>query len=188
MKINYIRVSTQNQNISRQEKKGFDKTFIDRCSGSIPFFERPQGLELFKFLKNNSDVEVSVQSVDRLGRGLLDVLKTIEYFKKHNWKLQIEDIGMNSHSPFFPLMVSLLGTLANHEREMIKERTRQGIEIAKKEGRYQGRKKGTKDTREKTLAKHKNIVKLLEKRIKIKDINTITGISRQTIYKIKGLV
>lgn len=188
MRVNYIRVSTESQNITRQEKEGFDRTFIDRCSGVIPFGERPGGEELLTFMKENPTTEVSVKSVDRLGRDTIDILQTIELFKSNNWKLVIEDLGMDSSSPFFPLMVSLLGTISNHEREMIKERTRQGITIAKELGKYKGRKKGTVDSRDKVLTKHKDVVKLLEKEVRISDISSITGKTRQTIYKVKKVM
>lgn len=187
-KVNYIRISHHSQNEERQLREGFEKTFIDKCSGVIPFEERPAGKELLSYMEKHPQSTISVKSIDRLGRNTLSILQTIEHFNQQGWVLEVEDLGMNSKSTFFPLMVSLLSTLATHEREMIKERCQEGIRIAQAKGLYQGRKKGTTDNREKTLSKHKDIVLLLDKRVKISDISSITGKTRQTIYKVKNLL
>ena len=86
------------------------------------------------------------------------------------------------------MMVSILGTLAEQERKTIAERCKQGIELAKAKGLYQGRKVGTNDSREKILTKHSDIVKMLNNRMKISDIAKITSKTRTTIYKVKELI
>ena len=133
-KVRYIRVSHETQNTERQEQGGYVRTFIDKCSGLIPFNERPASKELIKYLKQNTSSIVSVKSVDRLGRNTIDILQTIEDFNQKGYIIEIEDLGMNSQSPFFPLMVSLLSTLSEHERNMIRERSLQGIKIRKEKG------------------------------------------------------
>jgi DNA invertase Pin-like site-specific DNA recombinase len=76
MKAKYIRVSTKEQNRDRQTD--FDGlTYIDKCSGSIPFKERP---EANKLLDNKEITEVHVHSIDRLGRNTLDIMQTIQDF------------------------------------------------------------------------------------------------------------
>lgn len=185
--VTYARISTAEQNAERQNVKGF-KSFIDTCSGSVPFFERPKAKELIKFLKSNPETTVNILAVDRLGRNTIDILTTLEYFKANNFKLQIDNIGMDSTSPFFTMMVSILGTLAEQERKTIAERCKQGIEIAKAKGLYQGRKVGTNDSRDKILTKHSDIVKMLNNKMKISDIAKITSKTRTTIYKVKELI
>ena len=185
--VTYARISTSEQNSERQTVKGF-KSFVDTCSGSIPFFERPKAKELIKFLKSNPGATVNILAVDRLGRNTIDILTTLEYFKANNFKLSIENIGMDSTSPFFTMMVSILGTLAEQERKTIAERCKQGIELAKAKGLYQGRKVGTNDSREKILTKHSDIVKMLNNKMKISDIAKITSKTRTTIYKVKELI
>ena len=187
-KVRYIRVSHKSQNEERQKGGGYTKTFIDKCSGVIPFEERPSGKELLLYLSKNPNTIISIKSIDRLGRDTLSILQTIEDFNKKGWVLEIEDLGMNSTSSFFPLMVSLLSTLSTHEREMIRERSLQGIRLAKEKGLYQGRKPGTTDNRQKILSKHKDVVLLLEKKLKVKDIVNITGKTRPTIYKVKKII
>ena len=75
-----------------------------------------------------------------------------------------------------------------NERNIIKETQRQGIELRKSKGLYVGRKTGTTDNREKTLTKHKDIVLLLEKKVKTTDIVNLTGKTRPTIYKVKKML
>ena len=95
---------------------------------------------------------------------------------------------MDNSSPFFDLMISLLGTLAEHERQVIKERCSSGIAIAKANGVYGGRKCGTVDNRDKILKKHNDVVLCLNQKMKISDISDITKKTRTTIYKVQTVL
>jgi len=188
MKVIYGRVSTLNQNEERQTIKG-ELSFIDKCSGAVPFIERPKAKKLIEYLKDNPGTITEVIAVDRLGRSTIDILQTIELFKQNNWTLKIDNLGMDNSSPFFELMISLLGTLAQHEKNIINERAQQGREIAKAKGNvYKGRKPGTKDNRDKILSKHQDIVKCLSSNMKITDISNVTNKTRATIYKVKNML
>ena len=68
MKVFYSRVSTEEQNDSRQLQnlKEFDYVFTDKCSGSIPLFERPKGSQIKKLIDNGNLSHVEVHSIDRL--------------------------------------------------------------------------------------------------------------------------
>jgi DNA invertase Pin-like site-specific DNA recombinase len=184
--LTYARISTAEQNAERQNVNGY-KSFIDTCSGTISFFDRPKAKELIKYLKKNPTAIVNVLAVDRLGRDTLDILTTLKFFKENNYKLKIEDVGMDSNSPFFEMLVTIIGTLATQEKKTIAERCKQGIELAKSKGLYQGRKVGTKDSRDKILEKHADIVKLLNYKVKISEIAKVTGKTRVTIYKVKAI-
>ena len=187
MNVTYARISTAEQNENRQITKGY-KSFVDTCSGSTPFFERPKAQELIKFLKKNPEAIVNIEAVDRLGRNTIDILQTVEYFKANNFNLRIDNLGMDNTSPFFDMMVSIMGTLAQHEKKTIAERCRQGIEIAKAEGKYTGRKKGTQDPRQKTLFKHSDIALCLKKNMTVKQTADMTKKTRTTVYKVKELL
>jgi DNA invertase Pin-like site-specific DNA recombinase len=187
MNIIYGRISTSEQNEERQTIKGY-KSFIDTCSGSISFFERPQAKNLIKFLKSNPEAITNIIAVDRLGRNTIDILQTVEYFKANNYNLRIDNLGMDNTSPFFEMMVSIIGTLATQEKKTIAERCKQGIEIAKSKGLYMGRKKGTVDDREKVLNKHSDIVICLNKNMNVSDISNVTGKTRATVYKVKKVL
>jgi len=187
MKVIYGRISTAEQNEARQMVKG-EMSFIDKCSGAVPFKERPQAKKLMEFLKVNPTYETVILSVDRIGRSTLDILQTIQLFKEKGYVLRIENLGMDNSSPFFDLMISLLGTLAEHERQVIKERCKGGIEIAKAKGIYSGRKRGTIDDRNRTLKKHSDIVTCLNSKMKISDISKLTGKHRRTVAKVKSMI
>jgi DNA invertase Pin-like site-specific DNA recombinase len=187
MNVTYGRISTTEQKQNRQTTKGY-KSFIDTCSGSIPFFERPQAKNLIKFLKSNPGTTVEIIAVDRLGRNTLDILQTVEYFKANNFNLRIDNLGMDTTSPFFDMMVSIMGTLAQQEKKTISERCKQGIEIAKAKGLYEGRKKGTTDSRQKTLDKHSDVVLCLNKRMSVNETAKLTKKTRVTVYKVKAIL
>jgi DNA invertase Pin-like site-specific DNA recombinase len=187
MRVIYGRISTLDQNEARQIVKG-ELMFIDKCSGAIPFMERPQAKKLIKYLNKNPTCVTEILSVDRIGRSTLDILQTIQFFKINDFVLKIKNLGMDNSSPFFDLMISLLGTLAEHERQVIKERCKGGIAIAKAKGIYSGRKKGTTDDRNRTLKKHKDIVTCLNLKMKVTDICRLTGKHRATIQKVKQIL
>jgi DNA invertase Pin-like site-specific DNA recombinase len=186
-RVTYGRISTEGQNESRQLVKG-EIAFIDKCSGAVCFSDRPQAKKLIEFLKINPETETHILSVCRMGRSTLDILTTIQFFKKNNYKLSIDNLGMDNSSPFFDLMISLLGTLAEHERQIIKDRCRGGIDAAQKAGIYTGRKRGSTDDRNKVLKKHNDIVTCLQSKMKVADISRITEKTRATIYKVKKML
>lgn len=187
MRLIYGRISSQLQNEARQIVKG-EQMFIDKCSGAVPFMDRPQAKRLIEYLKKNPTFETEILSVDRIGRSTLDILQTIQFFKKNGYVLKIKNLGMDNSSPFFDLMISLLGTLAEHERQVIKERCQGGIAVAKAKGIYTGRIKGTTDDRNRTLKKHHDIVTCLGSKMKLADICRLTGKHRSTIQKVRAMM
>ena len=169
MKVKYIRVSTSEQNTARQQinKKDFDKIYVDKVSGIIPFFEREGAKRLIADVECGIINEIHVSSIDRLGRNIIDILTVIEYFDKKGISLFVENIGMYSRTSMgknsaFSMIVSVLANVAEMERENIKERQREGIAIAKAKGIYHGRKQGTELTDEQLLEKYKSVVKELK--------------------------
>ena len=84
MKVYYVRVSTVDQKTDRQRinEKEFDLVVEDKCSGSIPFFERDGGKKILKLIDRNILTSLSVWTIDRLGRDLLDVLHTIQFLSE----------------------------------------------------------------------------------------------------------
>lgn len=187
----YGRISTGEQNDARQRQKANKEQtpcFIDVCSGAVPFMERPKAKQLIAYLIKNHDAQVNILSVDRLGRNTLDILNTLEFFNSMGFNIRIENLGMDSDSPFFSMMVSIMGTLAEQERKTIRERCQQGIQIAKAEGKYTGRKNGTTDDRAKILAKHSDIVECLRANMKVSKIAEVTGKTRVTVYRVKDVL
>jgi DNA invertase Pin-like site-specific DNA recombinase len=147
MKAIYTRISTANQNIERQLRND-GKLFIDVCSGSVPFANRKGAIDL---MNDESITSIQTASVDRLGRNLKDILTTLEYFNNKLMDIYIEDIGLHTIvdkkvNPIAQMIISMLGCVAEMEKANIKERTKQGIEIAKTKGKFKGKKRGSETT------------------------------------------
>ena len=143
----YIRVSTKEQNTDRQaDFNGL--TYIDECSGSIPFKDRA---EAKKLLNNKEIKEVHVHSICRLGRNTLDIMQTIQDFTAAGINLVSSKEGLQTivdgkENPIAKMMIGILGTLAEFELSRIKERQAEGIAKAKEKGIYkQSRNRGKED-------------------------------------------
>ena len=149
MKAKYLRVSTLEQNLDRQQVNQFEgMIYPDKCSGSLNFNERP---EAKKLLANNDITEVHVHSIDRLGRNTLDIMQTIQNFTSKGINVISEKEGLQTlingkENPVAKLMIGILGTLAEFELTRIKERQAEGIAEGKKRGAYAGRKEGSSES------------------------------------------
>lgn len=153
MKIKYNRISTEGQNLDRQNlnKNQFDLTIDEVCSGSISFFERKESKKIVNLIRLNKVESLHISSIDRIGRNILNILTVVEYLHTNNVNLFVENIGIysmiqNKPNPTFKLIVSVLGNVAEMERETLLERQQVGIEIAKLKGVYKGRSKGTRQS------------------------------------------
>ncbi len=192
MKVKYVRVSTVEQNTSRQEKNEseFDKVYVDRISGAISFFERPQGKKLIDRIKQGRIDEVHVLSIDRIGRNILDILTVCEFLTENSVKLYVENIGMFSmvdgkQNPIFKMIVSVLGNVSEMERNNMLERQRQGIEIAKAKGVYNGRLYGSRMSTEEFLKKYKKVATELENGESLRRAAALGGVSLGTAQRVK---
>ena len=140
MRIGYCRVSTTEQNTARQEvlmeRLGVDKIFIDKCSGKST--DRPALKEMLDFVREG-DVVV-VESISRLARNTRDLLSLVDKFKELgvDFISQKENIDTNTTAGHF--MLTVFGAIAELERDFILQRQREGIELAKANGVYKGRK------------------------------------------------
>jgi len=170
MKAKYIRVSTQEQNTMRQEQNSadFDKVYIEKESGSIPFLKRKEGQKLFRDIDALGIKYIEIQSVDRLGRDISDILNIIKLFNEKEVNLHVADIGINSlindkPNDTFKLIISVLGNVAEMERNNMLERQKNGIERRKAQGLYKGREKGSIISDEEILSKYKSLVNELNR-------------------------
>lgn len=140
MRVAYIRVSTVEQNEARQveimKDKGIERFFIDKCSGKS--LDRPKLQEMLKFIREGD--EVYIHSFSRLGRNMKELLQLIENFDKAKVKLISLKENFDLSSPQGRLMINLISSINQFEREIINERVKEGVEIAKREGKYKGRK------------------------------------------------
>lgn len=197
MKVYYSRVSTSQQNIERQltNLEEFDYVLSDKCSGTIPLWERPQGRQIRKLIDKGELKELHIHSIDRLARNTL-ILLTI-------WK-ELTDLGIRvvCRNPnfqnltedgktdmFSELMISILSTMSDFEKKMIKERQMEGIRLRKEKGLYMGRQIGTKESNEKFLSKpkSKDILKDLGNGYSVREISKMRNCSYSTVYKVRDL-
>lgn len=139
--IGYIRVSTIEQNTARQLGDiELDKIFTDKCSGGSK--KRPALNELLDWVREE-DV-VHVHSMDRLARNLQDLRSVVFHINSKGATVRFSKENLEfsgNDSPMSELLLNLLGSVAQFERALIRERQREGIEAAKKRGAYTGRKR-----------------------------------------------
>lgn len=195
MKARYIRVSTGNQNTARQLKKAHpdEKLYIDIISGATPFNQRPEGKKMLEDIGAGLIDYITVHSIDRLGRNLFDILSTLELLNAKKTVLKVENLGIESlvngkPNSAFKLIISVIGNIAEMERESLLERQREGIAIAKARGIYKGREKGSKETNEQVLDKYKEVVKYLKKGQSLRNTAKLCNVSLGTIQKVKKII
>lgn len=139
--VGYVRVSTFEQNESRQlEGLALDRVFMDKASGKN--IQRPQLEALLKYVREGDTV--ICHSMDRLGRNLVDLRKTVGELTSR--KIGIRFIKENltltgDDSPMATLLLNMMGSFAEFEVAWSRERQREGIELAKRAGVYKGRKR-----------------------------------------------
>jgi DNA invertase Pin-like site-specific DNA recombinase len=167
--------------------------YNDVVSGSVIFEERDGGAKLMNDITKGKINYVSVSSIDRAGRNLHDIINTLSFFEKHNVTLRVDNLGIESmvdgkKNPTFDLIVSVMANVAVMERETLLERQREGIAIAKAKGTYKGRVRGSKESDEEVLTKHKKVVKILKEGISIRKTAKLCDVSMGTVQKVKALI
>lgn len=139
-RIGYTRVSTVDQNDARQlDGIAVDRTFTDKASGKNT--DRPELARALDFVRDGDTLVI--HSMDRLARNLEDLRRTVRELTGRGVRVEFvkealtftgDDSAMNT------LLLSMLGAVAEFERSLILERQREGIAIAKRAGKYRGRK------------------------------------------------
>ena len=139
--IAYVRVSTAEQNEARQREAlsqyAIDKWFIEKASGKD--INRPQLQAMLEYVRE--DDTVYVEEFSRLGRSTADLLETVQRIKASGAKFVSLKENFDTQTPAGKLQMTMMAAIAEFERAMILERQREGIAIAKREGKYKGRKK-----------------------------------------------
>jgi DNA invertase Pin-like site-specific DNA recombinase len=190
----YIRVSTTEQNIERQLDSNH-KEYIDKCSGSIPFNDRPSAKKLLVDISNKKIDSLVVHSIDRLGRNAFDIQTTLNTLGTLKINVHVENIGLNSMvdnkvNSIFKMITDVLSNVAEMERASLLERQREGIVIAKAKGAYTGRQLNTIETPQQFLSKYnKSHLELIgDKNYSIRKLALITNLSNNTIVKIRKIM
>ena len=138
--IAYIRVSTVEQNEARQKEAlknyNIDKWFVEKKSGKDT--NRPVLQELLEYIRE--DDTVYVEEFSRLGRSTADLLAIVQQIEDSGAQFVSLKENFDTQTPAGRLQMTMMAAIAEFERAMILERQREGIAIAKREGKYNGRK------------------------------------------------
>jgi len=176
-RVGYTRVSTADQNNSRQlEGVSVDKVFRDAASGKD--IKRPQLQAAIDYVREGDTLVV--HSMDRLARNLDDLRATVQKLTVRGVKVEFVKENLTftgDDSPMANLLLSMLGAVAQFERELIKERQREGIAIAKAKGNvYRGRQHSL------TLEQVKQLRRRLSSGESKAELARELGISRASVY------
>ncbi|USR38358.1 recombinase family protein [Ectopseudomonas hydrolytica] len=143
--VGYVRVSSVDQNTDRQlDGIALDKVFTDKVSGATT--DRPQLLAMLDYVREGDCIHV--HSIDRLARSLADLLSLVESLTAKGVAIRFHKEQLHftgEHNAMQKLMLSMMGSFAEFERSMIKERQAEGIAKAKAKGVYKGRVKTVDD-------------------------------------------
>lgn len=139
--IGYIRVSSEGQNIGRQlDGIALDKKFIDKVSGATK--DRPQLNACLAYIRSGDTLHI--HSIDRLARSLRDLDELVDTLVKRGVIVifHTERLTFTSEAnPVSTMMMQMLATIAQFERTLTRKRQREGIDLAKSQGKHLGRPK-----------------------------------------------
>lgn len=178
MKIGYARTSTVDQEAGLDaqlrdlDRAGCAKIFSEQISSVA---QRDQ-LEAALDFAREGDVLI-VTKLDRLARSMTDLVGVIGRLDQKGVSLQILNINLDTSTPTGKLMLNLLGSIAQFERELMLERQREGIEKAKAEGKYKGRAPTA-------LRQAPLILQLKASGKSVREICSATGVSRASVFRI----
>lgn len=176
MKVGYVRVSSVDQNPDRQlDGVSVDRVFTDKASGRD--VRRDQLQEMLAFVREGDTIVV--HSMDRLARNVDDLRRIVKSQTERGVCVRFLKENLTfagDETPMANLMLTLLGAVAQFERELIRERQREGIEIAKRRGVYKGRKKALSSEQAEELRRR---ARAEPKAVLAREY----GISRETVYQ-----
>jgi len=177
MLIGYARVSTQDQNLELQRealtKAGCQKVFEDKVSGTR--VDRP-GLAKAQEILREGDTLV-VWKLDRLGRSVKHLVDLIGELHKQGIQFKSLTDAIDTCTPSGRFFFHVMASLSEMERELIVERTRAGLDVARQLGRKGGRKPKM------TGSKIESAKKLLASGMPAKDVANNLGVSVPTLYR-----
>ena len=138
MRVAYVRVSTVEQNEARQlealQKYDIEKWFMEKVSGKDT--NRPKLQEMLDFVREGDTIYI--HDFSRLARSTKDLLEILEELKAKGVNLVSNKENLDTGSPTGKLMLTVIAAINEFERQNLLERQREGIEIAKREGKFKG--------------------------------------------------
>lgn len=177
--VGYARTSTTDQKAGLEaqlrdlQKIGCSKIFSEELSSVAN--KRPQLEAVLEWVREG-DVLV-VTKLDRLARSVADLVSITETLRKKGVSLRILAMNLDTSTPTGKLMLNLLGSIAEFERELMLERQREGIAKAKAEGKYTGRQPTAR-------RKADDVMRMKAEGKSASDIVKTLGISRASVFRI----
>lgn len=173
----YARVSTEQQNLDRQldmlTQYGVDYIFNEKMTGT-----KRNRLELNKLLDRlMAGDTIVVESLSRLGRSTKDLIELVELFEKKQVHLVSLKEQIDTSTSAGKLLFTLMSAIAQFERDVIAERTREGLNAARARGRVGGRPRTNEQ-------KVRRAVKLYQTgQYSVREIEELTGVKKSTLYR-----
>lgn len=180
MLVGYARTSTLDQKagLEGQERElsgaGCERLFIEQVS-SVDVRAREKLAEALSFVREGDTLVVT--KLDRLARSVAHLLEILNTLTERGAALRILNMGIDTSTPTGKLMLTVLGGVAEFEREIMLERQREGIAKAKAAGKYKGRKATAR-------AKAGEVMKLHQEGVGGTEIAKRLGIGRASVYRI----
>ena len=175
--VAYARVSTNDQNLDVQLDQlkiaGASKVFKEKLSGVDQ--QRPELKNLLNYVREGDTVVIT--KIDRIARSVKHLLEIVDTLKEKDVHLKILNMGLDTNTSQGKLMLTVIGAIAEFERELMLERQREGIEKAKQQGKYKGRKPTAR-------AKAKQVMKMLDNGYKKTQIAEELNIGLASVYRI----
>ena len=173
----YARVSTEAQNLDRQldalKNYGVDIIYNEKITGTKK--NRP---ELTKLLDRITEGDtVVVESLSRLGRSTKDLIELTEIFQSKGVNLVSLKEAIDTNSPTGKLLFTLMSAIAQFERDVIADRTREGLKSARARGRTGGRPRADPEQVKKAVKLYKT------EQYSVNEIEELTGIKKSTLYR-----
>src|SRR5947208_7871685 len=176
-RVGYVRVSTVDQNTERQlDGIKLDRIFTDKASGKD--VKRPQLKAALEYIREGD--KLVVHSLDRLARNAEDLLRIVRELTEKGVTVDFVKnrltFGGDTTDPMAKLMLTMLAGFATFERDLIRERQREGITLAKSRGAYKGRRKALSP---------EEVVQLREMAdagMPKTELARTYGVSRETVY------
>lgn len=180
MRIGYVRVSTLEQNEELQkvelvDKVKVEKIFLDKLSGKNT--DRPQLQAMLEFAREGDIVYVSEFS--RLARSTKDLLDIVQKLKEKQVQVISLKENFDTSTPAGELAMTMFAAIATFERKIMLERQKEGIALAKEQGRYRGRQEAKKPANWPELVRKFQCREISS----VSELVRICGYSRPTVYK-----
>jgi DNA invertase Pin-like site-specific DNA recombinase len=177
MKFGYMRVSTVDQNLDRQEQQlkdaGCERIFFEKVTGVKR--DRPELNRMLEFLRHGDTVIVT--DLTRLSRSTKDLIEIAELISQKGANLKsLKESWLDTTTAHGKMLFTVFAGIAQFERDLTSERTKEGIMAAKKRGKYPGRPKTD-------VEKVNYALYLIDQGMSRTDAAEKAGISRMTLYR-----